>query len=54
MGFLDIAITVAFTSIAFLLGFCARGLFADGNGEQWPVIDRSASRYEPPRREERL
>ena len=54
MGFVDIAITVAFTSIAFLMGFCARGLFAEGSGEHVPAMDQPSSRYEPPRRNERL
>lgn len=54
MGYVDVAITLVFTSVAFLTGFCVRGLFSEGNADEWPVIDRPSGRYEPPRRNDRL
>ena len=54
MGFVDIAITVAVTTVSFLTGFCVRGLFAEEAAGEWPVIDRPSGHYEPPRRNERL
>jgi hypothetical protein len=54
VGYVDVAITLVFTSVAFLTGFCVRGLFSEGNADEWPVIDRPSGRYEPPRRHERL
>ncbi|HEX2281622.1 MAG TPA: hypothetical protein VHG52_07660 [Thermomicrobiales bacterium] len=54
MGFIDIALTVGLTSIAFLAGFCARGIFGDGIDDETPALEHASNQYEPPRRHERL
>jgi hypothetical protein len=54
MEFVDVAITLAFTGVAFLTGFCIRGLFSESGADELPLLDRPSNRYEPPRRNERL
>ena len=46
MGLMDVAVTVGLTSIAFLMGFCVRGLFAEA-AEQLPAVERRSGQYEP-------
>ena len=54
MEVIDVAITVALTCFGFVVGFAARGLFAEGEGEEWAAVESRANQYEPPRPVERL
>jgi hypothetical protein len=54
MEILDAVVTVGLTSLAFFVGFCARGLFSEARGDEWPVSEHASRPYEPPRPNEHL
>jgi hypothetical protein len=54
MEFVDVLVTAGFAGIAFLTGFCLRGLVSEDKEAGLQPIDRPSGRYEPPRRGDRI